>query len=1034
MSATARTAASSAVPRPPLVIDRTTFYEILNVFGGTEEQVARLLDAMPELAFRSISADRLSCLHVLEIAARTGEHRKIDHVLSRNPEAARGDENVLTTLLEGVRHDRPVDPAAVELLLAHGAVFPTERTAARRFLHDGLRACLRDDDLSLFDHLMRLGLDPRRAARDARKNIINLALKARSRQKSARIAERLIDLDRTRTDEGRGDPRSTDASLLATALECRLHDAARRILDRDGLPKMTGPKALSVVARHAKLPPDLRDRLLSGVTDFDVPISGSPLIHLAVEHDNAAFIDYLVAQDVSVESPDRHGYTPLLAAVIGRSHTAAAHLITAGADIDALDPEGLTALDHARTGTGFKRIRTRLEKAGAKLGIELAATADGTVAAIDRLRGDVDDAEPWAEAWLERLSTADDAHVAHWHVLARHCLDNNASRPSARWTKQAGPLLTAVGDDAFRETMLDVLPRLAEPRREKADDVDPDDWNHWFEPSAFDEGNVRLLKGFLWLCGRYVDADVCTLLRRVAVIGYKKVYGIGMRNAKIANAAAVTLAGMPGDTGVKELSILRATTRYNPARVNIDRVFDKLAAERGLTPDELAEVSTPDYGLSDIGTWEGVIGEFTARLTLAGVGKSVLAWQRDGKVQKSVPAAVKAEHADALKTLKRRVKEIDTATRAHARRIEQGYLTGRRHTRDEWLERLIDHRLIGHLGRKLVWQVEDGQRRFAVMHDGDRLVGADGETATVTKAATVSLWHPSLATLEEVVHWRRRIVERGITQPFKQAHREVYLLTDAERATADHSLRFANHILYHSQFHALATQRDWHQLRGGAWEGGRENEATRALPAHGLGVVFDAEGAEAYGDSGSGIFQCVGTGAVRFYRDHAPVALASIDPLVFSEVMRDVDLFVGVSGVANDPEWQAREERGHGGLAGYWRDNAFGELGEQAKTRHAVLESLIPQLTIGERLRLEERFLIVEGTRRTYRIHLGSSNILMTPNDQYLCIVAARPKTSIMLPFEGDRTLSLILSKAFLLATDTKITDPTILSQIGTGD
>ena len=37
---------------------------------------------------------------------------------------------------------------------------------------------------------------------------------------------------------------------------------------------------------------------------------------------------------------------------------------------------------------------------------------------------------------------------------------------------------------------------------------------------------------------------------------------------------------------------------------------------------------------------------------------------------------------------------------------------------------------------------------------------------------------------------------------------------------------------------------------------------------------------------------------------------------------------------------------------------------------------------------------------------------------------------AVFLPFEGDGQLSVILSKAFLLANDTNITDPTILSQI----
>ena len=66
----------------------------------------------------------------------------------------------------------------------------------------------------------------------------------------------------------------------------------------------------------------------------------------------------------------------------------------------------------------------------------------------------------------------------------------------------------------------------------------------------------------------------------------------------------------------------------------------------------------------------------------------------------------------------------------------------------------------------------------------------------------------------------------------------------------------------------------------------------------------------------------------------------------------------------------------------------------------------------------------------------------MEPNDQYLCIVpnadGRGPASDVFLPFEGDGTLSIILSKAFLLADDAKITDPTITSRAGaemtTGD
>ena len=58
----------------------------------------------------------------------------------------------------------------------------------------------------------------------------------------------------------------------------------------------------------------------------------------------------------------------------------------------------------------------------------------------------------------------------------------------------------------------------------------------------------------------------------------------------------------------------------------------------------------------------------------------------------------------------------------------------------------------------------------------------------------------------------------------------------------------------------------------------------------------------------------------------------------------------------------------------------------------------------------------------------------MEPNDQYLCIVPDRSTKSVpndlYLPFEGDQTLAVILSKAFLLAADDKIQDPSITRQI----
>ena len=129
--------------------------------------------------------------------------------------------------------------------------------------------------------------------------------------------------------------------------------------------------------------------------------------------------------------------------------------------------------------------------------------------------------------------------------------------------------------------------------------------------------------------------------------------------------------------------------------------------------------------------------------------------------------------------------------------------------------------------------------------------------------------------------------------------------------------------------------------------------------------------------------------------------LADIPPFVLSEVPRDVDLFVGVASVSNDPNWADDSPQGR------YRDYWHGDPSGTAKTQRDIPERLLPRLKIADRATLSDRFLVVRSDLRTYKIHLGSGNILMTPNDTYLCIVprSTDEKASVFLPFEGDRIL-----------------------------
>ena len=55
----------------------------------------------------------------------------------------------------------------------------------------------------------------------------------------------------------------------------------------------------------------------------------------------------------------------------------------------------------------------------------------------------------------------------------------------------------------------------------------------------------------------------------------------------------------------------------------------------------------------------------------------------------------------------------------------------------------------------------------------------------------------------------------------------------------------------------------------------------------------------------------------------------------------------------------------------------------------------------------------------------------MEPEDAYLCIVPGRgPGKKLSLLFDDDAGLSMILSKAIMLAADDRITDDTITAQL----
>ncbi len=660
--------------------------------------------------------------------------------------------------------------------------------------------------------------------------------------------------------------------------------------------------------------------------------------------------------------------------------------------------------------------------------------------------------EAWADQALADLRRKQTEQADCWRALLEACELAKGSKPSAKWAQGALALVDSVGREEFKKHVLTWLPLVDRPRTRVIEQ-----WSE-YEPNPnllICDINASILKGLVWCCSLFEDKEISRCLTGLAISAYKKVPGIGPRAVKIGNACIYSVGAMEGMEGVGQLALLKVKVRFRTALKLIDKALTSTAQRLGIERDELEEMSVPGYGLTDVGVLEEEMGSFTARLQVLGTTATELVWVKEnGKTQKSVPAEVKRDFKDELKELKAAAKDIQKMLPAQRTRIENLYLRQKSWAYPVWKERYLDHSLVGTLGRRIIWKFRTGNKEADGIWLDGQIVDVHGkEVEGLCEDTQVSLWHPIANVADYVLAWRAFMVEHEIVQPFKQAHREIYVLTDAERATRIYSNRYAGHIVKQHQFNALCGVRGWHNTLK-LMVDDEFPPASIALPKWKLRAEFWTDGAgDEYGEdtNETGTYYYLATDQVRFFgvdaartRGHAfdrgqkatvdPVPLEEIPALVFSEVMRDIDLFVGVASVANDPTWNDGGPDGR--YRDYWTNVSFGDLSATAQTRKEVLEGLIPRLKIAERCSIEGKFLKLRGDIRTYKIHLGSGNILMEPNDQYLCIVALRgagrsgPAGKLFLPFEGDNTLSVILSKAFLLADDKKIKDPTIVQQI----
>ena len=390
-----------------------------------------------------------------------------------------------------------------------------------------------------------------------------------------------------------------------------------------------------------------------------------------------------------------------------------------------------------------------------------------------------------------------------------------------------------------------------------------------------------------------------------------------------------------------------------------------------------------------------VIDDTQLQLVVDEEGKADIIVTKGDKTLKSIPDKYKkSKEVEALKEGKTYLTKQYSRTRLS---LEQAMLSQTLFTVAE-LHRIMEHPVVRAMLSKLVlFNPENQDSGF--WQDG-KLFSAEGTLTPLKADDKLLIAHPS--HLFYAVQWdlyQKYLFDKELKQPFKQVFRELYVPTKDELETSNRSERYQGHQVQPQKTVAL--------LRSRGWTVNYEEGLQRVYHKEGFRATIYAA-ADWYTPSD---VEAPTLEYVVFYslKDGKEVPMKEINPVIFSEVMRDVDLVVSVAHVGGvDPE-----------------------ASHSTMQMRAALARESARLFKLTNVEVKERHILVKGKLGEYSIHLGSGMVSRGGLQLSILAVQSQHRGRVFLPFVDDDPKSAeIISKMRLLAEDDKIKDPTILRQI----
>lgn len=377
-------------------------------------------------------------------------------------------------------------------------------------------------------------------------------------------------------------------------------------------------------------------------------------------------------------------------------------------------------------------------------------------------------------------------------------------------------------------------------------------------------------------------------------------------------------------------------------------------------------------------------------------GKSRMLCKKGEKVVESIPTKYKkSEIVKELQGVNKQLKEQYARTR---QMMEQAMEDRSPFKAWELLE-LRKNPVIKPILEGLVMKVDTPSVIMGFLSE-DGLTDCHGTLQEVSPDMEMLIAHPY--DLYEAGCWheyQRHLFEKQIRQPFKQVFRELYVKLQ-EELDKEHSLMFAGN--------QIQPQRTVGALRSRRWVADYEDGLQKIYYKENIVAQIYAM-ADWFSPSD---IEAPALEWVIFYdrKTFKPKKIQEIPDIVYSEVMRDVDLAVSVAHAGGvDPETS------HSTI----------------EMRKAIARCSLELFKI-KNVRLEGNHAVIDGKLGQYTIHLGSGVVHQMGNSMLFVVpVHSQHRGRLFLPFvDEDPKTAEIMSKIVLFAEDTKIRDPQILSQI----